>query len=40
VTLRKTLYRHYLIPGDAAARGDTVIDLHPDYVGEDHWVFR
>ncbi len=40
VTLRKTLYRHYLVGGDAAARGDQAVPLHPDYVGEDHWIYR
>lgn len=40
VTLRKTLYRHYLVPGNPAARGDQSVDLHPDYLSEDHWVFR
>ena len=40
VTLRKNLYLHYLIPGEAAARGDAPIMVHPGYAGEEHWVLR
>ncbi len=40
VTLRKNLYLHYLIPGEATARGDTPISIHPGYAGEEHWVLR
>jgi hypothetical protein len=35
VLLRKTLQRDYLIPGEAAARGATPIDLVSQ-----HWVMR
>ncbi len=40
VTLRKNLYLHYLVGGEAAARGDEAISLHPGYTAEEHWVFR
>jgi hypothetical protein len=40
VTLRKNLYLHYLVGGEAAARGDQAIDLHPSYTAEEHWIFR
>jgi hypothetical protein len=40
VTLRKNLYLHYLIPGDASTRGDRPIAIHPGYAGEEHWVLR
>ena len=40
MTLRKNLYLHYLIPGEAAVRGDDPVPVHPDYAGEEHWVLR
>jgi len=40
ITLRKNLYLHYLIPGEATARGDAPIMVHPEYAGEEHWVLR
>ncbi len=40
VTLRKNLYLHYLVGGEASARGDEAVDLHPAYTAEEHWVFR
>ena len=40
ITLRKNLYLHYLIPGDASTRGDRPIAIHPAYAGEEHWVLR
>jgi hypothetical protein len=31
---------HYLVPGNPAALRDEPIRLHPDYAGEEHWIFR
>ena len=38
VNLRKTLHRHYLVPGDAAAREGEPITPHADH--PPRWIFR